>query len=116
MPWPPENPNVVLLGGVLQYLDAPYSFLESLSELPIQFLIIDRHPDSIGAEVITVQRLPGSLYTGSYPCWIFDLAKMDAFLGRWFEKAADWDGKDPPIAGRGIGARYVGQFWRRCSP
>ena len=39
--------------------------------------------------------------------------KMDAALSFTYDKKMDWVGKDPPIRGRGIGARYVGGFWRR---
>lgn len=68
-------------------------------------------------ELLTVQKIPASLYPASYPAWLFNLARMDEALSRDFEMQWEWAGKDPPIRGRdgghGIGARYVGQFWRR---
>ena len=111
------TPSTVLLSGVLQFLKSPYEFLECIIATPVEFLIIDRHPETMTSELLTVQKLPSSLYPASYPGWLFDPEKLENTLSKSFEKQWQWQGKDPPIRGRGnghrIGARYIGQFWRR---
>ena len=108
-----SSPNTILLSSVLQYLEDPYTLLELIAKLPIEFLIIDRHPQTLTRELITVQKIPRKLYPASYPAWLFDMKKMDSFLSIHFEQVACWDGKDPQIRGRNIGANYIGQFWQK---
>lgn len=108
-----ETPTVAVLSSVLQYLPEPYELLGRIAASPIEYLFIDRHPRSMTRELITVQKIPPRLYAASYPAWLFDTGKMAAFLSATFEKVVAWDGKDPPIRGRGIGARYIGEFWQR---
>lgn len=106
------TPNVALLSSVLQYVPDPRSLLRSIADAGIDCIIIDRHPISFTRELITVQRIPPSLYQASYASWLFD-ANMTALLSAGYQKVMEWEGKDPPIRGRGIGARFVGEFWRR---
>jgi putative methyltransferase (TIGR04325 family) len=109
------TPDVVLLSGVLQYLEQPYALMEWFARSPIQYLIIDRHPCSLTDELITVQVVPPCLYPASYPSWLFDCNRVSATLGKHYELLMEWDGKDPPIYGKGIGARFKGSFWRKRS-
>jgi putative methyltransferase (TIGR04325 family) len=106
------RPDVVLLSGVLQYLPEPYALLEQIARLRIEYLILDRNAASLTSELITVQVLPRTLYPASYPSWLFDCERLNARLGAYYERLAEWEGKDPPIYGRGIGARFRGSFWR----
>lgn len=106
-------PNIALLSAVLPYLEKPYELLDRIMATPIEFLIIDRHFESMTRELLTVQVVPPSIYPASYPAWLFDRAKLNSTLSRYFEKQWEWAGKDPPLHGRGIGARFSGQLWRR---
>lgn len=111
------NPHAVLLSAVLQYLPDPYALLQQLVATAVEFVIIDRHPITLTNELLTVQNIPASIYPASYPCWLFDPAGTSRILSAAFTPWAEWKGKDPPIYGRGnwrrIGARFVGQCWRR---
>jgi len=65
-------PNVVLLSSVLQYLERPYDLLKKLLGLRFGYIIIDRTPFWDGStDRLCVQKVPPSIYTASYPCWIF---------------------------------------------
>lgn len=108
-----ETPNIALLSSVLQYLPDPYGFLQQLANSPIQYLIINRNPCSLTKELITVQMIPQSLYRASYPSWLFDCEQMRKVLNRNYERLMEWDCKDPPIRGRGIGAHFTGVFLRK---
>jgi putative methyltransferase (TIGR04325 family) len=66
------KPNVILLSSVLQYLESPYKILNKLLDLPCDYVIIDRTPFWDGStDRLCVQQVPPSIYTASYPVWIF---------------------------------------------
>ena len=111
-----SGPALCLLSSVLQYVPEPTAILERLARSPVQVVVVDRHPVSFGDEIISVQRVPASIYRASYPCRLFAPGFLSAAMAPAFERAFDWAGSDPPIRGRGgIGAAYVGSCWRRRS-
>ena len=74
-------PNVVILSGVLQYLERPYDVLSELMELGCEHIIIDRTPFWDGNEDrLCVQHVPPSIYPASYPMWIFCRSNFYAFV------------------------------------
>jgi putative methyltransferase (TIGR04325 family) len=76
-----ENPNVLILSSVLQYLEKPYDILDKLLSFNFPFIIIDRTPFHYkGYDRITIQRVPRRIYNASYPCWIFDYEKFLNFF------------------------------------
>lgn len=71
------QPNVVLLSSVLQYLKSPTQILKRLSEAGVSYLIIDRTPFAVGdTGRLVVQRVPPSIYTASYPMWVFSQSEF----------------------------------------
>ena len=66
-----HSPDVLLLSGVLQYLEKPYDWMKSLSDFGIQYIIVDRTSFvEFDNDIITVQ---GSrTYPASYPPWFFN--------------------------------------------
>lgn len=106
-------PDTAILSSVLQYMRDPFELLRRLARVPIEYLVVDRHPCSLTKELITVQEVPRSLYIASYPSWLFDADKFASTLGEHYELLVEWAGKDPPIRGPGTGARFVGSLWRR---
>ena len=71
-----QSPNVIVLSSVLQYLEDPYHFIDSLiNETQANFILIDRTPFS-PEERIVIQTVPSSIYKASYPCRIFNLKKF----------------------------------------
>lgn len=79
------KPNVVLLSSVLQYLERPYSTLEQIVELPCDYIIIDRTPFWIGpSDRLCVQNVPPTIYSASYPSWIFSQQQFyEYFHEKW---------------------------------
>jgi len=66
-----NTPDVVILSGVLQYLEHPYETLSRLLKLHSKCIILDRTPFWEGGEDrICVQYVPASIYPASYPTWI----------------------------------------------
>jgi putative methyltransferase (TIGR04325 family) len=73
-----QNPDVLLLSVVVQYLEQPYSFLEQVIGYNFQHIIVDRTPFILqGGDRLTIQKVPPEIYPASYPAWFFD---HDRFL------------------------------------
>ena len=69
-----NNPNVLILSSVLQYLPNPYAVLSELLSVGAGTLIIDKTSfmSEIKKEVIKIQHVPNSIYSASYPIIFFD--------------------------------------------
>jgi putative methyltransferase (TIGR04325 family) len=76
-----EQPTVLVLSSVLQYIEKPYELLENLLSYNFSIVIIDRTPfHNKGYDRITIQKVPPSIYRASYPCYIFDKQKFLSFF------------------------------------
>ena len=72
-----NKPNVLLLSGVLQYLEKPYEWVEKFEGLGIKNIIIDRTSFVEGeTDILTIQNVPESIYQASYPAWFFNESKF----------------------------------------
>jgi len=89
------TPNVIVLSSVLQYLEAPYDWLNKLSGLSCSHLIIDRTPFWGGqTDRLCVQNVPASIYPAKYPCWIFSTERFRAHLNETWRIVAEFDSLD----------------------
>ncbi len=78
-----EQPNVLVLSSVLQYLEKPYEWIEKLLKLNLKYIIIDRTPFiNNSMDIITIQNVPESIYKASYPMWFFN---KENFLNKFKE-------------------------------
>jgi len=76
-----NEPNVVVMSGILQYLESPYELIERLLVLSSTCAIIDLTPFWDGDNDITcVQTVPPCIYEASYPLWIFSKQKFINYL------------------------------------
>ena len=104
-----ERPiNVILLSGVLQYIENPYNLLRIFVKRGIA-IIIDRTPILPDREKITVQHVPPTIYTASYACRWLDKRRLEGILKQygytcspWFQSAVDTQGFMGIIARREI--------------
>lgn len=68
-----KNVDVILLSGVVQYLENPHLFLDNLLNYNFQYIIFDRTafiPDR--RDRLTIQKVPPEIYPASYPAWFFN--------------------------------------------
>lgn len=72
-----NNPNLLLLSSVLQYIEKPYELLDKFLSYSFEYIVIDRTAFNFdNYDRITLQKVPDNIYKASYPCWIFDKDKM----------------------------------------
>lgn len=90
--------NLILLSGVLQYLETPYALLKRLAATGLPVLI-DRTPLFADGDRITVQHVPAAIYRASYACRWLDKRRLNGILQSagyellpWFPSAVDPDG------------------------
>lgn len=100
------KPDVILLSSVLQYLPDPYSLLEELGSMGAASLVLDRTPCAgQSRDLLCVQKVPASIYRGSYPCWIFSRGKLESALAKRHVLRASFE--DPAGTLRGDGGEFV---------
>ncbi|EDM36176.1 hypothetical protein PBAL39_19874 [Pedobacter sp. BAL39] len=76
--------DFVLISGSLQYLEAPYIFLEQLLAYNFDFLLFDRTAfHQADTDRLTLQTVPPEIYEASYPAWFFGRTN---FLSRFKDK------------------------------
>ncbi|MEJ7557299.1 MAG: methyltransferase, TIGR04325 family [Pedobacter sp.] len=65
--------SLVVLSGVVQYLEKPHEFLKQLVNHGFDFLIFDRTAfNNKNNDRLTLQIVPSEIYPASYPSWFFD--------------------------------------------
>lgn len=72
------RPDVLVLSGVLQYLDDPHAWVRKVVDWGIPYILVMRTAliEGTQRDVLTVQRVWKHIYDASYPSWFFDKAKL----------------------------------------
>ncbi len=94
-----NDPDVVLLSSVLQYLEKPGELLKKLLKTSVKFVIIDRTPffKHLDTDIIKLQRVNPEVYPASYPCRIFGKDFLDRELGKSYRVISYFDSQCDPI-------------------
>ena len=108
----PRTPDVVILSGVLQYLDKPKELLGKLAKCGIPYAILARVP-LVAAEqdILAVQYTSPQIYQQSVPAWFFAHGGFVSDLAPNFEILAEFDGTDSASL-PGESVAYKGYFLR----
>ena len=73
--------NTVLLSSVLQYLEDPKALLKNIAAMGFRYVLIDRTPFIMAEkDRLTIQSIPQSIYSGSYPAWFFSSNQFDRLM------------------------------------
>jgi putative methyltransferase (TIGR04325 family) len=108
------NPNVLILSGVLQYLENPYEWIDKFILLKISYIILDRTGFAESEkDILTVQNVPQEIYEASYPAWFFnEKAMLEKFnnysLIGTFESFCD----PPQVINSNIKGKWSGHILR----
>lgn len=65
--------DLLVISCAIQYIENPYELIKKIIQYNIPHIIIDNTPFNYeDRDRITVQKVPPSIYTASYPCWFLD--------------------------------------------
>jgi putative methyltransferase (TIGR04325 family) len=85
-------PDVVLLSGVLQYLEDPYELIEQCKSLAARYIVIDRTTIiDLSSDVLTVQHVPPTIVESSYPCWILSRDRVRRTLETSYQVVSEFE-------------------------
>ena len=109
-----NNPSVLILAGVLAYLEDVDGILASMLGQNFPYIILDRtHLVSEGEDRITVQRVPTWIYKASYPCRFFNETRLlSLFAAAGYELTEDFVNSDRA----NIPSVFKGFIFKRCLP
>jgi putative methyltransferase (TIGR04325 family) len=81
--------DVLLLSGVLQYLEKPYAFIQEVLNYNFKYIIIDRTAfiNENEADRLTLQIVPPEIYEARYPAWFFNEKKFVSQFPNYHFKA-----------------------------
>jgi putative methyltransferase (TIGR04325 family) len=91
------KPHILLLSGVLQYLEYPYKWIEKFLNHGFSYIILDRTSFVKAAkDILTVQQVPEEIYAASYPAWFFGERLMNSIHEKYDSLATFDNGFTPP--------------------
>lgn len=100
--------SLLLMSGVLQYLPAPYAFLESVLKKKYKYIFIDRTGFNVSdVDRLTIQEVPAFIYKASYPCWFFSESKLLDKVKAKYDLRFDFNALDHA----NIPSNYKGYFF-----
>ncbi|MDA8905269.1 methyltransferase, TIGR04325 family [Candidatus Thioglobus sp.] len=87
-----QNPNVLLLSSVLQYIENPYKLLDEILEYDFDFILLDRmiFSKENKGDMITVQNVNLKGYS-SIPSWLFSEDKLLSYFYNKYHLLEDYD-------------------------
>lgn len=89
------NAHVIVLSGVLQYVEYPAEVLADAARQGFVRIIIDRTSLVCAGDTrLAVQHTPPDLGGGSYPVWLFEEDDLLGSLHQDYEKVASWSSLD----------------------
>ena len=92
-----EGPNVLLLSGVVHLLPHPYGFLADVVSRSFKYVIVDRTPFMRNdRDRLTVQHVPDSIYSASYPAWLLSQTRFLKIFERSYDFIANFPALDTP--------------------
>lgn len=92
-----EDINLILLSGVLQFFENPHDTLRDTLNIGFDNIIVDRTNLLLNGnrDLLTVQTVPPSIYTASYPHWFFERSRfLKDFSDKDYHIVAEWEGFD----------------------
>lgn len=103
--------DLLLLSSVLQYLDHPFEFFETLLNYKFKYIVIDRTTFIKGSESkVMLQSVSENIYAASYPCWFLSEAKLASIFEKNYIQVAEFDSfcDGPPQEINGVNVAWKG--------
>lgn len=107
-----RNPDILLLGSVVQYLERPYDFIREIIKKEFSIIIFDRTPFLTGdRDRLTVQKVPSAIYPASYPAWFLCQYRFEQLMSEHYDLIASFNNDDLS----NISAQFKGFIYKRRS-
>lgn len=90
-----EAADLILVSGVLQYLEDPFSVLKELFHKSARYVVVDRTPFILSAkrDLLTVQKLPKHMHEAGFPHWFFSKRNFLEFCtAQGYDLIAEFEG------------------------
>ena len=109
-----NQPNVVLLSSVLQYLPDPHKIINEVIAVKADAVIIDRTIINLSkAHRIYIQHVPASIYSATYPCRSLSEYLLIESMASNYQMAADFTSLQFPAL-LSIGSEFKGYFFQKA--
>lgn len=106
-----SNPDVVIISGVLQYIEKPYELLKNIFDFGFNYILLDRTPFSLDRiEYIKLQKASPGVDTAGWAHWFFALEEFRLFLSSRYELIEEFDSS---IVSADFPSGYKGFILRR---
>ncbi|MET1056683.1 MAG: methyltransferase, TIGR04325 family [Pedobacter sp.] len=109
-----NDPQLLLICNVLQYLSKPYQLLEEIKQTKIPYLLLDfMHYNDKNEDRVTIQHVPPVFYgiPASYPCRFFSRIKIENILRENYDKQYDFISAQEKYYIQLKPFRYEGALW-----
>ena len=107
-----QNPDLILLSSVIQYIEKPYDLLKKIINYGLEFIIIDRTAFIKGdKDRLTIQKVSPKIYKASYPAWFFSETKFLKYFEEEYKLIEEFEALGKDMAN--IPSRYKGFIFRR---
>jgi putative methyltransferase (TIGR04325 family) len=106
--------DIVFSSGTLQCLPNPEETLEFINKISHQYLILNRLPliDS-HRDRLTIQIVPKSYYSGSYPSWFFSSSKWLDIFSKYYTSMYYWHIENHEVYLDKLVVTYSGYVFKR---
>lgn len=108
------RPDVVVLSGVLQYLEDPYKILARAVSSRPTLIVIDRSPFSeMEKDAFSLQVVADAIYPARLPFRIFGVNSLESSLLPAYRIVAAFDTVDPDMMAGSVTVRFRGKVFER---
>jgi putative methyltransferase (TIGR04325 family) len=109
-----QQPNVLLLSGVLQCLEEPASWIEKFCALRIPYIIVDRTSFAeTEQDCLMVEHVSETIYAASFPTWFFNKEQwLSQFTGYQLIAGVDSFCDGNTLLNGRMKAWWEGGIWR----
>ncbi len=93
-----EPVDLLILSGVLPYLQDPLGTLQNLMALSPRWILIDRTPMSPDDRTyLLIQHTPRSIYKATYPIWLLAESAIHSLLGQRYSIQQEFEVAEGPV-------------------
>jgi putative methyltransferase (TIGR04325 family) len=87
--------DILIIACAIQYMEKPYELLHKLMAFNIPYVLLDNTPFNYqNRDRISIQKVPPSIYSASYPCWFLDYEHVKKVLSTKYQVVSEHNNED----------------------